>query len=68
MIAFVARNHNGTLIGWNADLGNLMEEAMVYEEVTGNRVSIGEETFEDNPERNAHKTVDKCPKDAIVNM
>jgi len=51
MTAFVARNHNGTLLGWNTDLGNLMEEAMVYEEVTGNRVSISEETFEDKPER-----------------
>jgi hypothetical protein len=52
MTAFVARNHNGTLIGWNVDLGNLMEEAMVYEEVTGNKVYINEETFAEKPERN----------------
>ncbi len=52
MTAFVARNHNGTLIGWNRDLGNLMEEAMLYKEMTGNRVSIAEETFQDKPERN----------------
>jgi hypothetical protein len=51
MTAFVARNHNGTLLGWNVDLGNLMEEAMVYEEVTGNKVYINEETFEEKPER-----------------
>lgn len=51
MTAFVARNHNGTLLGWNVDLGNLMEEAMVYEEITGNKVTIGEETFEEKPER-----------------
>jgi len=29
-----------------------MEEAMVYEEVTGNKVTIGQETFEEKPERN----------------
>ena len=52
MTAFVARNHNGSLIGWNNDLGNLMEETMIYEEMTGNRVSISEETFQDKPERN----------------
>ena len=52
MTAFVARNHNGTLIGWNVDLGNIMEEAMVYEEVNGNKVTIGQETFEEKPERN----------------
>jgi hypothetical protein len=52
MTAFVARNHNGTLIGWNVDLGNIMEEAMVYEEVTGNKVTIGQETFEEKPEKN----------------
>jgi hypothetical protein len=52
MTAFVARNHNGTLIGWNRDLGNLMEETMIYEEMTGNRVSIGEESFQEKPERN----------------
>ena len=50
MTAFVARNHTGTLIGWNRDLGNLMEEAMIYKEMTGNRVSIVEETFQDKPE------------------
>jgi hypothetical protein len=52
MTAFVARNHNGTLIGWNSDLGNLMEEAMVYEEMTGNKITIDQETFEEKPERN----------------
>ncbi len=52
MTAFVARNHNGTLIGWNIDLGNLMEEAMIYEEMTGNKSTIGQETFEEKPERN----------------
>lgn len=52
MTAFVARNHNGTLIGWNTDLGNIMEEAMVYEEITGNSFTIGQETFEEKPERN----------------
>jgi len=52
MTAFVARNHNGTLIGWNIDLGNLMEEAMIYEEVTGNKVYINQETFQEKPERN----------------
>ena len=52
MTAFVARNHNGTLISWNVDLGNLMEEAMVYQEVTGNNVTIGQETFVEKPERN----------------
>ena len=51
MTAFVARNHNGTLIGWNSDLGNLMEEAMVYEEMTGNRVTIDQETFEKEPQK-----------------
>jgi hypothetical protein len=29
-----------------------MEETMIYEEMTGNRVSIGEETFQEKPERN----------------
>jgi hypothetical protein len=52
MTAFVARNHNGTLIGWNVDLGNIMEEAMVYEEMTGNKVTIDQETFVGKPERN----------------
>lgn len=47
--AFVARNHNGTLIAWNVDIGNLMEEVMFYEEMTGNSTSIGEEQFENEP-------------------
>jgi hypothetical protein len=54
MTAFVARNHNGTLIGWNSDLGNIMEEAMIYEEMTGNKVTIGQETFNEKPERNRY--------------
>jgi len=37
---FVAYNHNGTEICRNADLGNLMEEVMFYEEVTGNKCTI----------------------------
>jgi hypothetical protein len=37
---FVAYNHNGVEICRNADLGNLMEEVMFYEEVTGNKCSI----------------------------
>jgi hypothetical protein len=60
MKAFVARNHNGTVLAWNTDLGNLAEEAMIYEEVTGNRVTIGEEEFEEDPVRNifSQKKVD----------
>jgi len=54
MTAFVARNHNGTLIGWNVDLGNIMEEAMVYKEMTGNKVTIDQETFNKQPERNRY--------------
>ena len=54
MTAFVARNHNGTLIGWNSDLGNLMEEVMIYEEVTGNKVFINEEIFEKEPQRSKY--------------
>jgi hypothetical protein len=54
MTAFVARNHNGTLICWSVDLGNTMEEAMIYEEMTGNKVTIGEETFDEKPERSRH--------------
>ena len=50
--AFVARNHNGTLICWSLDLGNLMEEVMVYEEMTGNRTTIDQEKFEIEPIRN----------------
>jgi hypothetical protein len=37
---YVAYNHNGREICRNADLGNLMEEVMFYEEVTGNKCSI----------------------------
>lgn len=51
MKAFVARNHNGTLIAWNSDLGNLMEEAMIYEQMTGNRITIDEEIFDEQPQR-----------------
>lgn len=52
--AFVARNHNGTVIAWNTDLGNMMEEAMFYEEVTGNRITIDKETFKDEPIRSKY--------------
>jgi hypothetical protein len=52
MKAFVARNHNGTVLAWNTDFGNLAEEAMIYEEVSGNRVTISEEEFEEDPVRN----------------
>jgi len=37
---FVAYNQNGREICRNSDLGNLMEEVMFYEEVTGNKCSI----------------------------
>jgi hypothetical protein len=37
---FIAYNHNGVEISRNADLGNLMEEVMIYEEVTGNRCTV----------------------------
>jgi hypothetical protein len=37
---WVAYNHNGREICRNADLGNLMEEVMFYEEVTGNKCSV----------------------------
>lgn len=50
MTAFVGRNHNGTLIAWNNDLGNLMEELMFYQEVTGNSTLVNEETFDTEPE------------------
>ena len=41
-IMFVAYNHNGTLICKGSDLGNVAEEAMFYEEVTGNKTYIEE--------------------------
>lgn len=41
---FVAYNHNGIQICKGADLGNVAEEAMFYEEVTGNKTYIQEET------------------------
>lgn len=56
MKAFVARNHNGTLIAWNRDVGNLMEEIMIYEEVTGNSTYVGEETFDETPKRNQYSS------------
>jgi hypothetical protein len=37
---WVAYNHNGREICRNADLGNLMEEVMFYEGVTGNKCSV----------------------------
>ena len=49
MKAFVARNHNGTLVGWNADIGELMEDTMVYSEITGNPTYINEEEFAVKP-------------------
>jgi len=52
MKAFVARNHNGTLIDCHVDLGNVMEAANLYKEVTGNRCTISEEEFEKEPLRN----------------
>jgi hypothetical protein len=54
MTAFVARNHNGTLIGWSTDLGNIMKEAMFYEEMTGNKTTIDQETFKEKPDRNRY--------------
>jgi hypothetical protein len=49
MTAFVARDDNGTLIAWNYDLGNLMEETILYQEMTGIQVTISEETFSEKP-------------------
>lgn len=40
MTMFVAYNHNGTMICEGADLGNVSEEAMLYEEITGNKTYI----------------------------
>ena len=37
---WVAYNHNGVEICRNADIGIVVEEAMFYEEVTGNRCSV----------------------------
>ena len=37
---WVAYNHNGVEICRHLDVGNLMEEVMFYEEVTGNKCSI----------------------------
>lgn len=50
MTAFVGRNHNGILIAWNSDLGNLMEELMFYQEMTGNTTTVNQETFDKEPE------------------
>lgn len=52
--AWVVRNHNGTLIAWDLDLGKVSKEMMFYEEVTGNRTSINKETFEKEPKRNSY--------------
>ncbi len=49
--AWVARNHNGTLIAWHKDMGNLAEEAMYYEQVTGNQTTFSKETFDVEPSR-----------------
>ena len=43
---FVIYNHNDTVIGIHDDFGNAAEEAMFYEEVTGNRTSIRVEKVE----------------------
>jgi len=40
MMIWVAYNHNGVEICRNADVGNLMEEVMFYEEVTGNKCTV----------------------------
>lgn len=45
-MVFVARDHNNELLGWNRDLGNLMEEVMLYEEITGNKATVAEETID----------------------
>ena len=37
---WVAYNHNGTEICRHTCLGNIMEEVMFYEEVTGNKCSL----------------------------
>jgi hypothetical protein len=37
---WVAYNHNDVEICRNSDLGNLLEEVMFYEEVTGNKCSV----------------------------
>jgi len=55
MKMFVARNHNGTFIAKGVDLGNLMEEVMIYEEVTGNRCTVGREEFEVELKRNIYR-------------
>jgi hypothetical protein len=54
MKMFVARNHNGTFIAKGNDLGNLMEEIMFYEEVTGNLCTVNEEEFKVEPKRNIY--------------
>ena len=50
MELYIARTADQTVIGWNCDYGNLAEEAMVYTEITGNRVSIQVGTMADVPE------------------
>jgi hypothetical protein len=55
MVKFVARNHNGTFIAMHEDLGNLMEEVMFYEEVTGNQCSVNKEEFEVEPKHNIYR-------------
>ena len=42
---FVVRNHNGRLVAQGSDLGNVAEEMMFYEEMTGNRCTFGKETL-----------------------
>lgn len=37
---WIAYNHNNIEICRHVDVGNLMEEVMFYEEVTGNRCTI----------------------------
>lgn len=60
MQVFIARNHNDVVIGWNMDIGNLMEDTMIYEEMTGNRVSISSESIENVPEKYRLKVLDKA--------
>ena len=54
---FILRNHNETFLGWNIDPGNIMEEAMIYEEVTGNRTSLSQEPIENVPVKNRENVV-----------
>ena len=52
--AFVVRNHNGTLIAFNVNMVEAYKEGIFYEASTGNEFSVGEEEFEEKPERNKY--------------